>query len=186
MSTEPLARAFECTRTVLTGVGADQHGLQTPCESWNVADVINHISAAARFGASAVATGEGVPDEQDFAAGDILAAYDETTALALEAFGADGALERTVDMPFGALPGAVLMRIIAGDQFMHGWDLARATGKSTELDSDFATEFIAFSSQMIQPELRGPDGTAPFGPECEAPDGACPADVLAAFLGRTV
>ena len=67
----PLARAFESTRAVLAGIGPDQLELPTPCQSWNVADAINHMNAAARFGANAVATGEGVRDEQDFAGGDV-------------------------------------------------------------------------------------------------------------------
>jgi uncharacterized protein (TIGR03086 family) len=185
VATESLTRAFESTRAVLAGIAPGQLELPTPCQSWNVAKVINHMNAAARFGASAVATGEGVPDEQDFAGGDVLVMYDQTAAIALEAFGADGVLEKVATMPFGPIPGGALMMIIAGDQFTHGWDLARATGHSTDLDPELAAEFLAFSQQMVQPEMRGPDGKAPFGPECDAPDGACPADTLAAFLGRS-
>ena len=40
--------------------------------------------------------------------------------------------------------------------------------------------------QMIPDQFRGPEGKAPFGAQTEAPAGACPADELAAFLGRSV
>ena len=125
MATESLNRAFESTRAVVAGIGPDQLELPTPCQSWNVAEVINHMNAAADFGASVVAKGDGVPDEQDFAGGDLLVVYDQTAAIALEAFGADGVLEKVATMPFGPIPGGALMMIIAGDQFTHGWDLAR-------------------------------------------------------------
>ena len=61
MATESLTRAFESTGAVLAGIGPDQLELPTPCQSWNVAEVINHMNAAARFGASAVRREKGSP-----------------------------------------------------------------------------------------------------------------------------
>ncbi|MFT4865258.1 MAG: hypothetical protein ACI8RE_001446, partial [Ilumatobacter sp.] len=66
------------------------------------------------------------------------------------------------------------------------WDLAKATGQSTDLAPELAAQLLEASRQMIQPGFRGEDGAAPFGVEQEYPEGACNADQLAAFLGRTV
>jgi uncharacterized protein (TIGR03086 family) len=186
MSTEHLANAFASTRAVLERVTPDQLARQTPCRSWDVAGLINHMIAAPRYSATALSSGTGVAEEADYAAGDYLAAYDESRQRALEAFGAHGAMDTMVTMPFGEIPGSALVMIIAADQFTHGWDLAKATGQSTDLDRDLANTFLEFARGMLRPELRGDDGVMPFGPECAAPPGASPADQLAAFEGRTV
>ncbi len=45
MTTQPFEQAVSVARDVLAGVSADQLGLETPCASWDVAAVINHIVA---------------------------------------------------------------------------------------------------------------------------------------------
>jgi uncharacterized protein (TIGR03086 family) len=186
MATQSLARAFASTRGVLVNIKPSQFEDSTPCKSWNVRALINHVVGAPRFAASAIATGEGTVAEQDFTAGDLLSHYDETANGALEAFGSAGALEKTVTLPFAEVPGAFLMMMVSTDQFTHGWDLARATGQSTNLDPDLAAQLLAQVQQSLTDDFRGDDGVAPFGPRLEAPAGACPADQLAAFLGRSV
>ena len=43
MTTESLAKAFATTRTILSNVTPDQYGDSTPCVSWTVRDLVNHI-----------------------------------------------------------------------------------------------------------------------------------------------
>ena len=182
MSTENLARAFASTRSVLTNVGPDQLDQPTPCQLWTVHQLINHVVGAPRFGVLALETGEGHQDDTDYAAGDFVAAFDETCKAALSAFEAPGALETMVSLPFGQIPGALLLSIMTTDQLTHGWDLARATGQSTELDPALAEELLA--QVNIPDEFRGEEGKAAFGPKQEAPPGATAADRLAAYTGR--
>ena len=103
---------------------------------------------------------------------------------AIEAFGRTGALEKMITLPFGTLPGAAYLGIATTDAFTHGWDLARATGQSTDLDPALAAQLLEGSRAFIQPAFRGDDGKAPFGAEQPAPPNATNADALAAFLGR--
>lgn len=103
---------------------------------------------------------------------------------AVAAFGAPGALEKIVELPFGKLPCSVYMGIATTDAFAHGWDLARATGQSTDLDPELSIQLLAGARAFIQPAFRGADGVMPFGPEQTAPAAATHADALAAFLGR--
>ncbi len=131
------------------------------------------------------AAGEGEAGE-DYAAGDFVAAYEESIRLAVTAFGAEGALDKTVRLPFGEFPGAVLRDLAATEQFTHGWDLARAIGYSADLDPELASWLLSLARPAISDAFRGPDGQAMFGPATEAPAGAGPADQLAAFLGRRV
>jgi uncharacterized protein (TIGR03086 family) len=187
MSTEPLEAAVASTRDVLATVRPDQLGQSTPCARWAVADVVNHLVNGHHFFASAVAGAPPPGDERDAAAGDFLAAYDEATSASIAAFGAEGAMDRLLHLPFGDLPGSVFIGIAATDTLAHGWDLAKATGQPTDLAPDLAAALLARVQPLLADSLRGTDdeGRA-FGPEQPAPDGATSADRLAAFLGRSV
>lgn len=184
MNDDALLAAFQSTRAVLGNVGGQQLDLPTPCRSWNVGQLVNHVVAAPRAGVSALRGGEWRADDTEYCRGDFLAAYDDTAEQALAAFAEPGALERTARLPFAEVPGAFLRTMITTDQFTHGWDLARATAQATDLDPELAAALLA--EVTIPDELRGEDGTAPFGPERPAPGGASAADRLAALLGRAV
>jgi len=186
MATEALSQAFTSSRQVLASVTTEQLHGGTPCRSWDVAALINHMVGAPRTAVGALTTTPADDADDDFAAGDFMARYDETAAAALAAFGAPGALEKTVVLPFGELPASLFMMIIASDQYTHGWDLARATGQSTDLDPVLGAQFLTMAQGVIVDDFRGEDGQKPFGPEQEAPTGASAADRLAAFLGRSV
>jgi uncharacterized protein (TIGR03086 family) len=186
MATDELARPFASTRGVLANVTRDQFGQSTPCRSWTVGALVNHIVGAPRFATTGVSTGVAGGSDEDYTAGDFLAGYDETVAAALAAFAAPGAMDKTVTLPFGDVAAPFLCMMVATDQFTHGWDLARATGQATDLDPDLAAGFLAQARTAVSDQFRGDDGAAPFGPEQSAPAGACPADQLAAFLGRVV
>jgi uncharacterized protein (TIGR03086 family) len=191
MSVDRLERAFAGTRDILASAGPDDYGNATPCASWTVRDVANHVVEGANWFGLCV-TGRAAPDPDpthgvDFAAGDILASYDEGVAGTLSAFGSPGALEDLITLPFGELPGAVFLTIATDDVFVHGWDLARATGQDVPFDQAMAAELLAEVESIVSEDFRGPDGSgAPFGPAVEAPEGSSPVERLASFLGRTV
>jgi uncharacterized protein (TIGR03086 family) len=181
---EPLGRAFASTRTVLEQVQAGQLNAATPCASWDVRALIAHFTSSARWAAAAIG-GEDAADE-DRAAADFIAAYDQGIKGALAAFGTEGALDKAVTLPWGEFSGAALMWLAVNDQFVHGWDLARAIGHHTDLDPGLADELLVRGHDWITDAYRGPDGAGLFGPPVKAPAGASPADRLAAFLGRSV
>jgi uncharacterized protein (TIGR03086 family) len=101
-------------------------------------------------------------------------------------------MEKTAKAPFGEFPAPAFMGLATTDIFQHAWDLAKATGQSTDLAPELAEALLAGSRASIQDAFRGPDGGPnqdqgpPFGLEQQAPAGACAADQLAAFLGRTL
>lgn len=190
MATETLARAFAMTRGILANVTPHDYGRPSPCASWDVRAVANHIAEGANWFALCVNAGA-APDPDpthgvDYAAGDLMAAYDQGVEATLAAFGAPGAQEKLIKLPFGELPGAMFMGIATNDVFTHGWDLAKATGQPTDLDPEIAAQLMPIVQGFVGDGLRGPDGVAPFGPAVEAPPSASAADTLAAFLGRQV
>jgi len=184
MSAAPFRQAVSVAHDVLAGVHAGQLGDPTPCESWDVAALINHLVGAQHFFLAAL---DATPpaESPDFAAGDFIAAFDEVSSACVAGFETDGVLAQMFTLPFGEMPGAALMGLAATDTFQHAWDLAKATGQDTDLAPELAEGLLAQSQASIQESFRGPEG-APFGAEQVAPDGASPADRLAAFLGRTV
>jgi uncharacterized protein (TIGR03086 family) len=187
MSTETLERAFGVATQVLAGVTPDQLDLPTPCASWDVRALVNHLVGGSFFFAAATEAGEAPAggEAPDFASGDFVTSYAEGSTQALAAFGAPGALEKIVKLPFGEFPGAGFMGIATVDTFAHAWDLAKATGQSTDLDPELAGQLLEQSKVAISDGFRG-DEPMPFGPKQEAGAGASAADELAAFLGRRV
>lgn len=184
-STDSLAAAFGAARDSLTRVDTERLASPTPCDSWDVRGLVNHMVGAPRVAASRVG-GKEIPTDVDFAAGDFVTSHDETSKVVLEAFGSPGALERGVAFPFGERPGSFLMFFVATDQLAHAWDLTRVTGDSTDIAPGLAVELLEEAKGTVTSEMRGADGEAAFGPERVAPRSASAADRLAAFLGRTV
>ncbi|MGD0608528.1 MAG: TIGR03086 family metal-binding protein [Streptosporangiaceae bacterium] len=185
MSECPLNQALQSTLVILTKVRPGDLAAPTPCASWDVRALVSHFVGTARWWAAVIA-GEEPAADADYAAGDFVAAYEESIRIAVAAFAAEGALDKTVRLPFGEFPGAVLRDLAAMEQFTHGWDLARAIGYPSELDPGLAVWLLAQARLAITDPYRGPDGEAFFGPAVEAPAGEGPADQLAAFLGRRV
>jgi uncharacterized protein (TIGR03086 family) len=185
MSTAALEQAISSTRAVLAGVKPDQLDDLTPCASWKVRDLVNHVVGGQYFFA---AMAEGVPQTtggENFADGDLVAAFDKSSAACVAAFQADGVMTKMLTLPFAQMPGAAFVGIAATDTFTHGWDLAKATSQPTDLAPELAAQLLTGAKQAIPDSFRGPE-PAPFGPEQSAPAGASNADQLAAFLGRTV
>lgn len=189
MSAELLARCFASTRGVLANVTPEQlEGAETPCASWSVKELVDHIVNGTTWFATIAETG--APPGEDvfpaFTPDTLVDVFDAGSARAVKAFAADGAMERIMHLPFGDLPGAAFVFIACGDTFTHGWDLAKATGQSTDLDPLTAVELLEIARPMLPDAFRGEDGQAPFGPEQEVPAGATEADKVAAFMGRRV
>lgn len=130
-----LSAAFDSTMSVLRKVEPDDLAKPTPCASWDVRALVNHIIGAARWWAAMVSGDPGLEaaEGEDYTAGDVVAAYEAGIGVTLGAFAAEGAAERIVTAPFGRFPGEVLAKFAATDQFQHGWDLARALGQDTDL-----------------------------------------------------
>src|ERR1041384_1042797 len=61
-----------------------------------------------------------------------------------------GALEAPCAVSYGPVPGSVYAGHRFLDVFIHGWDLATATGQSTALD----TRLMEACRQIIEPQLE--------------------------------
>ena len=181
-----LERACECTAAVLDGVRRTELDRPTPCASWSVRDVVNHMVGGAGFFAELAEKGavSDRGDDTDSTTADFAAEFRQVAGRLVAAFRAPDAMAKPMKMPIGELPGSVCVCIAAGDIFTHGWDLARATGQPAEFDPDVAAWLLAHIEPILPDEMRGKDGEAAFGPRVEISSSAPAIDRLMAFEGR--
>jgi uncharacterized protein (TIGR03086 family) len=186
MAMDPIEMCQQTTdgaAALMNGLKPDDLARPTPCEGWDVRALINHmIGVNARF--AAAVSGEGTPPDAsaDLVGNDAAASYRAAAQKTIAAFRAPGALDKTVRLAAGEMPGQAACGVFFVDQIQHAWDLARALGRPYTLDPALATTALEMSRQRIGPDRRGPG--KPFGEEVPCSDDAPVGDRLAAFLGR--
>jgi uncharacterized protein (TIGR03086 family) len=107
-------------------------------------------------------------------------AYRNSVDDLLEAWRQGGSLDEVVELPFGKMPRSWFLGQQLGDMIIHGWDLAKATGQSVDVDPALSEQALEWGRGNLRPEYRGKD----FGPEVEVPDDAPAIDRLVGFFGR--
>ena len=181
-----LATSYDIMERTIAAVASEQWSTQSPCSEWDAKGVVNHVIGGAKM-VSACVAGKEVDFASlggDLAGNDPAGSYRAAANEALATFRADpSVLGRTVKMPFGELPGAVVAGIFTNDNFCHAWDLAKASGQSTDIEPEFAAAVLDAAKMFITPDLRTP---GLFDAEKTAPEGCSKADQVAAFMGRTV
>jgi uncharacterized protein (TIGR03086 family) len=178
-------RALAGTRGYVAGVGDDQWRQPTPCEDWDVRELVNHI-VSGNFWAGELARGKTIEEVGDRFDGDVLgddptAAYDESARAASEAFRAPGAMDAACAVSYGPVMGEVYAGHRLIDVFIHGWDVAKATGQDTTLDP----ELVEACWTVIEPQKDLLLGSGVFGSHHDAEPGADRQTALLELLGRT-
>jgi uncharacterized protein (TIGR03086 family) len=179
-------RAAALVDATVSAIRADQYDGPTPCTQWTVRQLVNHVVTGNLIFAS-LANGAPPPDRTvDHLGDDPVAALRDSLDQLRGIFGGPAFLDQAVTTPFGPGTGATLVELRTNEFVVHSWDLARASGQSTELDHDLVEWSLAsFQGSPRFAQMRGGEG-GPFGPERPAPDDAPLADKLAAFVGRVV
>jgi uncharacterized protein (TIGR03086 family) len=177
-------RALQATGRLVAGVHEDQWHDPTPCDSWDVHELLNHIVSGNRW-VRPLVTGETIASVGDRLDGDHLGqsplmAYEASAAEADRAFCEAEAMDALCAVSYGPVPGAVYCGHRFVDVLVHGWDLAKATGQDTTLDP----ELVEAALEVVEPERELLAASGAFGsPWAEAED-ADPQTRLLAFLGR--
>ena len=122
-------------------------------------------------------------DLPDFVGDNPVAAWDLACKTFMEGADTPGALERVVSLPYGDMPGAVVMEIAKVDLLIHGWDLAKATGQAYDPPADVVEPALGAARNIIVDAIRNGDT---FKNEVTPPAGAPQIDQLAAFAGRSL
>jgi uncharacterized protein (TIGR03086 family) len=145
----------------------------TPCDEWDVRALMNHMLETQRYFVGA-ARGEDVspPSAQppDLVSDDPVADFEHGRGDTLSTFGQEGVIERT----------GPSLGIAFGDQLLHGWDLARATGQDASMPDGLAEA----AYELIHGRFTDDERAGVFGPEVPVAPTASAQDKLLAYTGR--
>ncbi|MEO3755330.1 TIGR03086 family metal-binding protein [Streptomyces sp. B6B3] len=161
----------------------DQWDGGTPCTSWSVRDLVNHLTGEHLWAPWLLrgATLEEVGDRFD---GDVLGdhpvrAWERAAADSRDAFHEPGALDGTVHTSGGPTPAAEYARQMVMDLTVHAWDLARGVGADDGIDGDLVALVYDYTR-----ELPGALQGAFFAAPVRVPASASRQDQLLGLLGR--
>ena len=179
-----LERSLAAVGQIVANVRPAQLDLPSPCCEWTVRDVIDHLVKGNAWTVASLSaeTGSAGRPTDSMVGDDPAAAFAESSAAVLAAFRAPGARGKMLDLPFGRMPGAAVAGMRSIDLLVHGWDIAKATGQSTDFAPDLNEAALAAARHAMTFDRAG----SPFAPEQPVPSDAPAADRLAAFLGRAV
>ncbi len=158
---------------VVDSVTTADLGRATPCEGWNLADLLAHMTVQHR-GFAAAARGFGadldtwrVESVVDAVRADPPRAYAEAAHDVLDAFAADGTADASFALPeFGegaVFPGEMAMGFHFVDYVVHGWDVAASLGIPYELPADVVEAVLPLALAVPDGDFRTMAG-APFAP----------------------
>ena len=180
-----LSRALDQAGTVVSRVRPEQAALPTPCRSWDVRALVNHLVNDVRMFTVVASGGTRDGEEKDLIDDDWSSAYQQTAASLLAVWQQPGAMDRTLRLPFGEVPASWQVHQAISDVAVHAWDVAKATGQPTEMDPEVGRVALEWGRENLTPEFRGDEASGKvFGPEVPVPDDAPLYDRLAGFFGR--
>src|SRR5919112_4253074 len=126
-SIEDLQRVLDIAESVMQKVTPNDLDKQTPCSEWTVRDLANHMTGVC-FMFGRAAGGEAIterPAPTDLIGNDPAGAYARAAAAAMDGWNTPGAVENTLTIPAGQLPGQAALTVNTVDQMLHACDLAR-------------------------------------------------------------
>ena len=159
-------------------IGPDDWSKPTCCPEWDVATLVEHAIGAQRMIPKAL----GATGAVDSTGDDLVLVWKTVREGADAAFGAPGAFDQNVKLPFGEMKAGDGLAFPMSDLLVHTWDLSRAIGADDRLNPEACQKAMA-DLEPIDALLRGPGF---YGPRLEPVVDADPQDRLLAFLGRTV
>jgi uncharacterized protein (TIGR03086 family) len=176
--------ALDATGQVVAAIEPGQMGLSTPCDGWDVRALLNHVVSGNQW-AGELARGRTIEEVGDRFDGDLVGddpagAYGRSAKVAAEVFEAPGALDAPCAVSYGPVPGSVYAGHRFMDVFVHGWDLAKATGQDTTLDPELVEAYI----EVVEPQLDWMRSAGAFAGDVEVPPVAAPQTRLLTLLGR--
>ncbi|MFQ6331017.1 TIGR03086 family metal-binding protein [Nocardia sp. CWNU-33] len=176
-------RAIDMTAAVVAGIPADRMSAPTPCVEWDVHYLLNHLVGGMHIFATQLEREDPDRDHHDdWLGADPHGAYAAAAVADSAAWHRPDALEQTVRLGFGVVPGPMAAVIHLTEVLVHGIDLAIATDQEQLLDQQLCGEMLAIMRDMGVDNFRTP---GMFGPELPASGDAPAHRKLFAYLGRT-
>jgi uncharacterized protein (TIGR03086 family) len=159
-------------------------GHPTPCAAWTLRDLLNHVVGGAEmfadgFGGAPVRDISGhLPD---VVGDDPMQAFERAAGRFGAATQQPGAMDRVLDLPFGAMTGRTFLRFVAFDLTVHAWDVASVSGAELEFPEALLAEIDSFAHVVLGAVPRGDRLCAA---PVDAPAHSTPLQRLVANSGR--
>jgi uncharacterized protein (TIGR03086 family) len=179
-------RSVAIATSIIGAVQPDQHHQPTPCDEYDVQELLGHMVAVLE---RLIIIGSlGDPNEAtrmvDLNEKSILTEWFTRAGKVAEVWNNPELLGTVVTLPFAKLPGAAAMAIYSSELTVHGWDLARATGQTVKWSDDVCRMGMG-AMQMALPADLPRDAELPFGPQVHVGADVPLIDQLVAWTGRT-
>ena len=163
----------------------------TPCASYTVEQLRDHVLGWLQHFAAALGDPDRRHERADADAyrartdprepAEIVQGASADISVAVDA----GIAGRRVVMSQATMDGDAVLAMALGEYVLHGWDLARATGREWQVPEPAAASALEFFSDLITDEYRSQDGGGGFfGARVEVADDAPALDRLLGFAGR--
>jgi uncharacterized protein (TIGR03086 family) len=121
-----LREAATVTLDMVDGIGDGDMAAATPCAGWDVRALAGHLL---HWGPSL----EGAARKEAVAPGEVVGSMREQLERLADAWGEAEAWQGVTQMGGPApLPGDLVGGMVLGEFVLHGWDLARATGRTVD------------------------------------------------------
>jgi len=189
MSIVDLGPAAQRLADLVARVGDDELGKATPCPSYTLGDLIEHVGGLAlAFTAAANKNGGRYADMQP--SGDASRLGEDwrvriprDLATLAEAWRDPAAWAGTTRIAGSDGPAEIIGLSAADELVVHGWDVARATGQPYTSERELLAAAEGFLAMFASPDApAGPD--VPFGPSRRVPAGSPELDRVVALAGR--
>ncbi|MEV5708571.1 TIGR03086 family metal-binding protein [Actinoallomurus sp. NPDC052274] len=155
-----LEQAHNALRASAAELGDADWAAKTPCEQWNVAQVLRHAAGDQRAYAAAI-SGDGGPEENPFdpatdAPGDPKDLLESAVRVSARAFATVSPDAQTVPTPLpqGPMTAETAVGAAALDAAVHAWDIAVATGRPSPLHAELSERLLPVARAIAEP-LRG-------------------------------
>ncbi|KUI35979.1 hypothetical protein AU197_19330 [Mycobacterium sp. IS-1590] len=185
--------AINATVDVVSRVTADDLARPTPCQGWDLFELLTHMTvqhkgfaAAARGAGGDLAMWAPMTVAEEVRA-DPGGTYAAAAAEVLAAFAVEGVLESTFALPeFGedaAVAGAMAIGFHFVDYVAHGWDIARSIDVPFGLPDDVVAAVLPLAMAVPDGEIRDADNS-PFARAVAPEAGESDLDRVLRHLGR--
>jgi uncharacterized protein (TIGR03086 family) len=170
---------FPAVGEVVGRLEPEQLEAPTACSEFTVRGVLEHMIGGATAFAGAFRGATPVTPVD----GDVLTQFGAAMTELRSAVGSTGALDRTIEAPFGQVPGDAFARFVVLDGLVHGWDISTSTGHPYAPPAELVDDVHSFARQAITPAMRQ---AGMFADATVPPADATPLEQLVALTGRRV
>ena len=177
---ELLERAVSYARGSLAGIGVQELHRRTPCEEWDLAELLEHMADSLAVICEAARVGVVLADPPPADPVERLVETIRTRACTVLSAWEPGSVADGVVLGDRMLPRTDVALVGALEVTTHGWDVAVSRGLPHPVPDDLAHRLLPVAQRVVTPS----DRPHRFGPARAVTEAATSEERLLAHLGR--